>query len=158
MLELVFSSHIADLIKNLYTDQSATLGTTHGLTLDFRVEEGVRQGSILSPHIFKIYSEVIMINAFEGFLGTLKIGRRSIPNLRYADDIVLVGGKIGELKNIVNRVHEASSPVGQYPNISKTKDMKIIVKREISFVRNVVRKGDISKDINWDCVRKKRKR
>ena len=73
------------------------------------------KGSILSPHIFNIYSEVIMRNALEGFVGTLKIGGRSIPILRYAGDIVLVGGNIGELKNIVNRVHEASSPSGSIP-------------------------------------------
>ena len=129
MLEMGFSSHIVDLTKShksLYSDQSATVRTTHGLTVDFRIEKDVRKRCILSPHIFNTYSEVIMRNALEGFEGTLKISGRSISNLRYADDIVLVGGSIEELQNIVNRVHEASSQAGLYLNTSKTKVMKII--------------------------------
>ena len=108
MLEMGFSSHIVDLIKRPHTHQSATVRTTHSLTIDFRIEQGVRQGCILSPHLFNIYSEVIMRNALEGFEGTVKIGGRSITNLTYAYDIVLVGGSIKELQNIVNRVHEAT--------------------------------------------------
>ena len=42
MLAMGFSSHIVDLIKSLYTDQSASVRTTHGLTVDFRIEQGVR--------------------------------------------------------------------------------------------------------------------
>ena len=72
------------------------------------------------------YSEVIMRNALEDFEGTIKIGGRSITNLRYADDIVLVGSSIEELQNIVNRVHKASNQGGLYLNTSKTKVMKII--------------------------------
>ena len=41
MLEMGFSIHIVDIIKSLYTDQSASIRTTHGLTLDFRIEQGV---------------------------------------------------------------------------------------------------------------------
>ena len=82
MLEIGFSSHIVDFIKSLYTDQSATVRKTLGLTVGFRIEQGVRQGCILSPHLFNIYSEVIMRNALEGFEGTVKIGGRSITSLR----------------------------------------------------------------------------
>ena len=126
MLEMGFSSHIVDLIKSLYTDQSATVRTTHGLTADFRIEQGVRQGCILSPHLFSIFSEVIMRNALEGFEGTVKIGGRSITNLRYADDVVLIGGSMDELQNLVDRVHEASSQAGLYFNTRKTKVLKTI--------------------------------
>ena len=88
MLEMGLSSHIVDLIKSLYTDQSATVRTTHGITVHLRIEQGVRQRCILSPHLFNIYSEVIMRNALEGFESTIKIGGRSITNLRYADNVV----------------------------------------------------------------------
>ena len=126
MLEMGFSCHTVDLIRSLYTDQSTTLRTVHGLTADFRIEQGVQQGCILSPHLFNIYSEVIMRNALEGFEGTVKIGGRSITNSIYADDVVLVGGSMEELQNIVNRVHEASSQAGLYFNTRKTKVMKTI--------------------------------
>ena len=80
MLEMGFSGHVVDLIKSLYTDQSASLRPTHGLTVDFRIEQGVRQGCILSSHLFNIYSEVIIRNALEGFEGTVKIGGRIITD------------------------------------------------------------------------------
>ena len=126
MLEMGFSNHIVDLTKSLYIDQSASVRTTHRLTVDCRIEQGVRQGCLLSPHLFNIYSEVIIRNALEGFEGTVKIGGRIITNLRYADDIVLIGGSMEELQDIVNRVHEASSQAGLYLNTSKTKVMKTI--------------------------------
>ena len=88
MLEMGFSSHIVDLIKSLYIDQNATVRTTHGPTVNFRTVKGVQQVCILSPHLLNIYSEYIMRNALEGFEGTLKIGGRSITNLRLTDDIV----------------------------------------------------------------------
>ena len=121
-----FSNHIVDLIKSQYTDQSASVRTTHGLTVDFRIEQGVQQQCILSPHLFNIYSEVIIRNALEGFEGTVKMGGRIITNLRYADDTVLIGGSMEELQDIVNRAHEASSQAGLYLNTSKTKVMKTI--------------------------------
>ena len=51
------------------------------------MEQGVRQGCILSPHLFNIYSEQIMRSALEGFAGSVKVGGRTLSNLRYADDI-----------------------------------------------------------------------
>jgi len=126
MLEMGFSSHIVDLIKRLYTDQSASVRRTHGLAVDFKIEQGLWQGCILSPHLFNIYSEVIIRNALEGFEGTVKIVGQSITNLRYVDNIVLVGGSMEELQDIVNRVHDASSQAGLYLKTSKTKVMKTI--------------------------------
>ena len=69
-----------------------------------RHEQDVRQGCILSPHLFNIYSEVIIRNALEGFEGTVKIGGQIITNLRYADGIVLVGGSMEELQDMLWRI------------------------------------------------------
>ena len=66
--------YIVDLIKSLYTNQSPTVRTTHGLTVNFRTEKTVRKGCILSPHLFNIYSEVTMRTALEGFEDTVEIG------------------------------------------------------------------------------------
>ena len=64
--------------------------TSYGLTYWFEIEQGVRQGCIISPHVLNIYVEDIMRNAQDGFEGSIAFGGRKVTNLRYADDIVLI--------------------------------------------------------------------
>ena len=125
MKRMGFSLHIIDLIKSLYSMQKAAVRTIHGLTDRFDIEQRVRQGCILSPHLFNIYSEQIMRNALEDFTGGIKIGGRVITNLRHADDVVLIAGGMEESQELVDRVSKASSQLGLSLNQSKTKVMKI---------------------------------
>ena len=122
MIDMGFSIHIVDLIRNLCKDQNATVRTTHGLIrVDwFNIEQGVRQGCILSPHLFNIFSEQIMREALDDFKGSIKIGRQTIINLRYADDLVLIAGSMKELQDLVNKVNNASSQYELMLNPSKT--------------------------------------
>ena len=55
--------HLTCLLRNLYAGQEATVRTGHGTTNWFQIEKGVRQGYILSPCLFNLYSEYIMQNA-----------------------------------------------------------------------------------------------
>ena len=83
--------HLICLLRNLYAGQVAT-GRTKYDTMDwFQTEKGVYQGCILSPSLFKLYAEYIMQNARldEGQTG-MKIARRNINNLKYADDTTLM--------------------------------------------------------------------
>ena len=50
-------------MRNLYTGQEETVRTGHGTTDWFQIGKGVRQGWILSPHLFNFYAEYIMGNA-----------------------------------------------------------------------------------------------
>ena len=79
------------LFRNLYADQEATVRTGHGTTDWFQIGKGVCQGCILSSCLFNFYAEYIMRNSEleEAQAGT-KIARRSINNLRYADDTTLM--------------------------------------------------------------------
>ena len=86
--------------------------------------KGVRQGSILSPCLFKLYAEYIMRNAgLEETQAGIQIARRNINNLRYADDTTLMAESEEELKSLLMKVKVDSEEVGLKLNIQKTKIM-----------------------------------
>ena len=79
--------HLTCLLKNLYAGQEATVRTGHGTTDWFQIGKGVCQRCILSPCLFNLHAEYIMRNAgLEEAQAGIKISRRNINNLRYADD------------------------------------------------------------------------
>ena len=82
--------HLTCLLRNLYAGQEATVRTGHGTTDWFKTGKGVCQGCILSPCLFKLYAEYIMGNSglVEAQSG-IKIAKRNINILRYADDTPL---------------------------------------------------------------------
>ena len=89
--EMGIPDHLTCLLRNLYAAQEATVRTGHGTTDWFQIGKGGRQGCILSPCIFNLYAEYIMRKArLEEAQAGIKIVRRNINNLRYADDTILV--------------------------------------------------------------------
>ena len=90
----------------------------------FQIRKGVCQGCILSPCLFNSYAEYIMQNARldEAWAG-IKLARRHIHNLRYADDTTLMAESEEELKSLLMKVKEESEKVGLKLNIQKTKMM-----------------------------------
>jgi len=115
--------HLICLLRNLYADQEATVRTGHG-TDWFQIGKGVHQGCILSPCLFNLYAEYIMKNTgLEETQAGIKIARRNINNLRYADDTILMAESEEELKSLLMKVKEESEKVGLKLNIQKTKTM-----------------------------------
>ena len=86
------------LLRNLYAGQEATVRTGHRPTDWFQIGKGVRH-CILSPCLFNLYAECIMRNAGLEEAG-IKIARRNINNLRYADDTTLMAASEEELKRL----------------------------------------------------------
>ena len=85
--EIGIPDHLTCLLRNLYAGQEATVRTENGTTDWFQIEKGVCQGCILSPCLFNLYAEYIMGNArLDEAQAGIKIARRNINNLRYADD------------------------------------------------------------------------
>ena len=91
--------HLTFLLRNLYAGQEATVRTGHKTTDWFQIGKGVRQGCILSPCLFNSYTENIMRNTgLEEAQAGIKITKRNINNLRYADDTTLMAESKEELK------------------------------------------------------------
>ena len=89
--------------------QEATVRTGHGTTDWFQIGKGVPQAFILSPCLFNFYAEYIMRNAgLEEAHAGIKIARRNINNLRYADDTTLLAEREEELKSLLMKVKEES--------------------------------------------------
>ena len=86
-----------------------TVRTRHGTTDWFQIGKGVRQDYILSPFLFNFYAECIMRNAgLEETQAGIKISKRNINNLRYADDTILMAESEEELKSLLMKVKEES--------------------------------------------------
>ena len=93
------------LLKNLCASQEATVRTGHGTTDWFQIRKGVPQGYILSLCLFNLYAEYIMQNArLDEAKAGIKISRRNINNLRYADDITLMTESKEELNSLLMKV------------------------------------------------------
>ena len=112
------------LLRNLYADFKK-----QQLELDmekdwFEIGKGVRQGCILSPCLFNFYAEYIMQNAgLDETQAGIKIARRNINNLRYADDTTIMAETEEELKGLLVKVKEESEKAGLKLNIQKMKIM-----------------------------------
>ena len=91
--------HQTCLLRNLYAGQEATVRTGHGTTDWFQIGKIVHQGCLLSPCLFNLYAEYIMRKAgLDETQAEIKISRRNINNLRYADDTTLMAESEEELK------------------------------------------------------------
>ena len=118
------SDHLNCFLRNLYIGQEATVRTGHGTTDWFQIGKGVPQGCILSPYLFNLYAEYIIWNAaLDEAPAGIKISRKNINNLRYADDTTLMAENEEELKSLLMKMKEESEEVGLKLNIQKTKIM-----------------------------------
>ena len=121
--EMEIPDHLT-FLRNLYAGLEETVRTGHGTTDWFQIGKGVHQGCVLSPCLFNLYAEYIMRNAgLEKAQAEIKIARRNINNLRYADDTTLIAESEEELKSLLMKVKEEREKVGLKLNIQKTKIM-----------------------------------
>ena len=137
MNDMGFAPHLVRLLENLYKDQEAAVRIDRETSEWFSVGKGVRQGCILSLYLFNVYTENIMRrvrhdpqryrdpeNKDFDFFSSLNVGGRKYPELRYADDTVLLLTTHGGLKEIIRSVKTYSEEQNFYLNANKTKIMK----------------------------------
>ena len=117
--------HLTCLLRNLYAGQEPTVRTGHGTTDWFQIGKGVHQGYILSPCLFSLYVEYIIMRkaGLEEAQAGIKIAGGNINNLRYADDTTLMAESEEELKSLLMKVKEESEKAGLKLSIQKTKIM-----------------------------------
>ena len=111
------------LIRNLYWNQKAYMRTEDGLSPEIHIKRGVRQGCVLSPCLFNLYTENIFgaINTNKG----IKIGGTTINNLRYADDTILLAETEEDVQEILNEVNRIGKTFDMKMNAKKTKTMLV---------------------------------
>ena len=116
------------IITKLYWEQTATVRTEYGVTKEFQIKQGVRQGCVLSPSLFNLYTEKIFREIEE--MNGVNIGGVNINNLRYADDTVLLAENNTDLQDLVTATNNKGKRYGMEINITKTKGM-IVSKKEM---------------------------
>ena len=122
---------ITNLIINLYQEQLAAVRLESGLTDWFPVKRGVRQGCILSPPIFSMYTETIIrkveADGEHTSFNAVKMHGKEVNELRYADDTVLFTQKPEGLRRlrVLQSVKTHSESSGLYLNEKKTKIMDL---------------------------------
>ena len=114
--EMGIPNPLTCLLRNLYAGQEAKVRTGHGTTDWFQIGKGAHQGCI--------DAEYIMRNAgLDEAQARIKIARKNIHNLRYADDTTLIAESKEELKILLMKIKEESEKVGLKCNIQKAKIM-----------------------------------
>ena len=104
-LEMGIPDHLTCLLRNVYAGQEPAVRTRYGTMHWFKIEKGVYPVCILSPCLFNLSAEYIMQNArLDESQPRIKIARRSINNLRYADDTTLMAESEEELKSLLMKV------------------------------------------------------
>ena len=94
--------HLTCLLRNLYAGQEATVRTGHGRTDWFQIRKGACHGCILSPCLFNLHAEYMMRNAeLDEAQAEIKISRRNINNLRYANNTTLMAESEEELNSLL---------------------------------------------------------
>ena len=107
----------------MYAGQEATARTGHGTTDWFQIGKGVGQVWVLSPYLFNLYTEYIMRNAgLDEAQAGIKVARRNVSNLRYADDTTLMAESEEELKRLLMKFKEKAEKAGLKLNIQKNED------------------------------------
>ena len=120
LLERVWTPTTFNRINGNTAKQESCVKTLNGTTDWFHNKKGVRQGCVLSSHLFNLYTEKIMREVIHESDG-VKIGGIRISNLRYADDMVLIADSKINLQNLIEKMVKKSEENGLFLNVKKTK-------------------------------------
>ena len=122
------STKYITLLQALYNQSNSAVRVNGELTDWFKTSVGVRQGCVLSPQLFNILLETVMLYAVHDTMIGVRVQGQLINNLRFADDIVLIADNDRDLQTLVDLVHQSSTNFGLKINITKT-EIQVISKQ-----------------------------
>lgn len=137
------------IIINLYWHQTASIRVEGDYSEDISIRRGVRQGCVLSPTLFNLYSEYVFGKALENVDAGVLVNGERINNIRYADDTVVFADSLEGLQELMDRIVEAGSECGLSLNIKKTKFMVISKDNNIQPGQLVIDNQQIEKVTNY---------
>ena len=105
------------LLTNLYWKQTADVRCGDDISEWLDIKQGVRQGCVVSPHLFALYTEMIMRELDD--MDCFRIDGTVVNNLRYADDTVIIAESEEQLQRLINVVVTKSEEKGLYLNSIK---------------------------------------
>lgn len=120
------------LLKNLYWHQIANIKIDNNISKNIEICKGVRQGCVLSPTMFNIYSECLFNEALNNCTDGIKVNGVNISTIRYADDTVLLADSDVGLQRLMDNINAACEEYGMSINIKKTKVMIISRNQNVS--------------------------
>src|SRR5438132_5469131 len=124
------------LIRNLYLNQKAIVRIQKEYSDEGEIGRAVRQGCSLSPLLFNIYAEAMMVEAMEGIEEGIKVGGKLIKDGRFADDQGMIAKSEAGLQKIMDGLNSTSLEYGMKINIKKTKVMKVSKVGEVNITIN----------------------
>ena len=113
------------MIRQLYLNQSAMIRIQGINSKPATIGQGVRQGCLLSPLLFSIYSERMMRDALDQTTDGIKVGGEIIMDIRFADDQAMIADTEAGLQRIMNHLDQKSKEFNMAINMKKTKVMKV---------------------------------
>ena len=113
------------IITNLYWNQRAQIIVDNEKSSEMNIKRGVRQGCVMSPLLFNVYSESIFEEALLSENEGIIINGKVINNIRFADDTVIIASSAEELQRLLSRTSTFCEQYGLKMNVKKTKYMII---------------------------------
>lgn len=120
------------LIENLYWGQTAEVRTGSIKTSSLEIQRGVRQGCVLSPLLFNLYSDKIFKEALEGTEHGIKVNGVLLNTIRYADDTLIICDSMEGLQHLIDKISSTGVDLGLNINTSKTKFMVFSRERHVN--------------------------
>ena len=134
------------IISNLYWNQQATVKINGESTRSFEVKRGVRQGCVLSPILYNIYSEIMMRDVLNSDIG-IKVNGEIISSCRYADDTALLAESEVGLQRVIDKLDRVGINYGLRINTKKTKVM-VMSKAKVGPKINITIRGEALQQVS----------